>query len=424
MMKKPQFARKKSRRDYLLTYSSNRTLHTVYRLRRWTGWLFILASAAFVALNLQLFTPASLKNIRSSLEAASRVSTGDTTVISYPSGSTKCILPFGNGLAICSDKTLSFELPSNYSQMEMSLSYANPVMRASNQYLLVFDRGANRFTVTNTLSELYSQTMSSPVTNGEISSDGSVVIVTDEVGYKSAVSVYNIEEINKGGANSSSSPLYKWSSPDYYIMSATLSSDGQRLALFCIKQDGLSLTSQLFFTDINSAKSPENGVDLNGSLVLGMKFLGNNTVCVVCDNATYVISRSGQIKYKTEYTADALIAFDLSNDCVALATESYSQSSRADIVLINARGTASRTPLSLSAEPDSISYSDGRLAVLTGDTITFYSKSLRQIDQQTNLAGVSRVYMRDNGTAIALFGSQARVLTIGNPLEDINSDDG
>ncbi len=413
MMEKFRFGRRKSARDYALATSSDRTVRTIYRIRRVVGWLLVIFTAVFVALNVQLFTPTSLKSIRSSLEAASRVSAGDTTVISYPSGTSKCMMPFGNGLAICSDDTLSFELPGNYSQMEMSLSYANPVMRSSEQYLLVYDRGANRFTVTNTLSELYSQTMSSPVTSAEIAENGSVAIVTDEAGYKSAVTVYNIDN----------EQLYKWSSPDYYIMSAVLSDDGRRLAMFCFKQDGLSLTSQLFFTDINSTDSPENGIDLGDSLVLGMGFLGNNTVCVVCDNATYVISRSGEIKYQTEYTADELITFDLADDCVALATESYAQSSRADIVLVNARGTVSRNPLSLSTEPDSISYCDGRLAVLTGDTVTFYSKSLRQIDQQTNLAGVSRIYMREGSTAIALFSSQARVLTIGNPLEDFSTDD-
>lgn len=402
------FTRPRSRRDYALAHSENRTLRRLYYVRHYTGWLLVLVSVLFVALNLQLFTPASLKNIKSSLQAASRVSAGDTTVISYPSGTNKCMLPFGNGLAICGDQSLSFELPSNYSQMEMSLSYANPTMRASNQYLLVFDRGAYRFTVTNTLSELYSQTTQSPVINADIAANGSVAIVTDEAGYKSAVTVFNIDN----------EQLYKWSSPDYYIMSAVLSSDGQRLALFCFKQDGLTLTSRLFFTDINSTASPEDGIDMNSSLVLGMKFLGNNTVCAVCDNAVYVVSRSGQVRYSMEYSADALIAFDLSEDCVALATESYSNASRADIVLINARGTVSRNPLSLSAEPDSISYCDGRLAVLTGDTVTFYSKSLRQIDQQDGLAGASRVYMRSGGTAIALFGSQARVLTIGHPLED------
>ncbi|MCD8355619.1 MAG: DUF5711 family protein [Clostridia bacterium] len=402
-----------SRRDYLTENSTDPALRTIYRIRHYVGWLLAAVSILFVALNLQLFTPASLKNIRSSLQAASLVSAGDTTVISYPSGSTKCILPFGNGIAICSDNALNFELPSKYSQMEMTLTYANPVMRASNQYLLVFDRNAYRFTVTNTLSELYSQTMTSPITNADIATNGSVAIVTDEAGYKSAVTVYNIDN----------EQLYKWSSPDYYIMSAVLSSDGRRLAIFCFKQDGLTLTSRLFFTDISSSESPENGVDMNSNLVLGMKFLGNNTVCAVCDNATYVISRSGQIRYQTEYSSDDLIAFDLAEDCVALATEAYSQTSRAEIVLINARGTASRNPLSLSTEPDSISYCDGRLAVLTGDSVTFYSKSLREIDQQTNLAGVSRIYMRSGGTAIALFNSQARVLTIGNPLKDLNSDD-
>ncbi len=419
MTKKFNFARRQSRRDYLLANSPDPWLRRIYRIRRYTGWLLVIVSALFILLNLQLFTLTSLRNIRSSLQAASRVSAGDTTVISYPSGTNKCMLPFGSGLAICSDKTLYFELPSNYSQMEMTLSYANPAMRASNQYLLVFDRGGYRFTVTNTLSELYSQTMQSPVTNADISANGSVAIVTDEAGYKSAVTVYNIDN----------EQLYKWSSPDYYIMSAVLSPDGKRLALFCFRQEGLTLVSRLFFTDIDSTETPSESetitnVDMNGSLVLGMKYLGNNTVCVVCDNATYVVSRGGQIRYRTDYSADSLLSFDLTDDCVALATESYSQSSRADIVLINARGSASRKPLSLSSEPDSISYCDGRLAVLTGDTVTFYSKSLRQIDQQTNLAGVSRVYMRSGGTAIALFGSQARVLTIGNPLNDLNSSGG
>lgn len=53
---------------------------------------------------------------------------------------------------------------------------------------------------------------------------------------------------------------------------------------------------------------------MNGSLVLGMKFLGNNTVCTVCDSATYVVSRGGQIKYQKDYSSDDLIAFDLTND--------------------------------------------------------------------------------------------------------------
>lgn len=417
MTNKSHFWRRKSRRDYMLEHSPDPKLRMIYRIRHYTGWLLVAVSLLFFALNLQLFTPTSLKNIHSSLKAASHASAGDTTVISYPSGSIKCILPFGNGLAICGDKSLNFELPSNYSQMEMALSYANPVMRACNQYLLVFDRGAYRFTVTNTLSELYSQTMQSPVTNADIATNGNVAIVTDEAGYKSAVTVYNIDN----------EQLYKWSSPDYYIMSAVLSPDGTRLALFCFQQNGLSLDTRLFFTDIDSEEKPSESetitnVDMNGSLVLGMKYLGNNTVCVVCDNGAYVVSRSGQVRYHMEYSSDSLIAFDLSDDCVALATESYSQSSRADIILINARGTASRNPLSLTAEPDSISYCDGRLAVLTGDTVTFYSKSLREIDQQTNLAGVSRIYMRSGGTAIALFGRQARVLTIGNPLKDLNSD--
>ena len=94
---------RRSRRDYLTETSDNPTLRRVHRIRHYVGWLLAAVSVLFVALNLQLFTPASLKNIRASLQAGSLVSAGDTTVISYPSGPNKCILPFGNGLAICPD---------------------------------------------------------------------------------------------------------------------------------------------------------------------------------------------------------------------------------------------------------------------------------------------------------------------------------
>ena len=251
------------RREDPLWNSPDPLLRRVHRFRTYVGRLLVLVTLLFVGMNLQLFTPASIANIRSSLKAASVQSAEDMTVISYPSGSSKSMMPFGNGLAICSDNSLSFELPGKYSQMETNLSYANPVMRASNQYLLVFDRGAYRFTVTNTLNELYSQTVSSPITNADIAANGNVAIVTDEAGYKSAVRVYNIDNEH----------LYTWSTNNCYIMSAVLSSDGQRLALFCFQQDGLTLTSKLLFADINSDKQPsesDDGVDMNGNLVLGM----------------------------------------------------------------------------------------------------------------------------------------------------------
>ena len=170
------------RREDPLWNSPDPVLRRVHRGRTYIGRLLVLVTLLFVGMNLQLFTPASIGNIRSSLKAASVRSAEDMTVISYPSGSSKSILPFGNGLAVCSDNMLSFEMPGKYSQMETNLSYANPVMRASNQYLLIFDRGAYRFTVTNTLNELYSQTMSSPITNADIAANGNVAIVTDEAG--------------------------------------------------------------------------------------------------------------------------------------------------------------------------------------------------------------------------------------------------
>ena len=402
----------RSRRDFLLAHSPDPRLRLLYRIRHWVGWLCVIVSVLFLALNLQLLTPDSVKSIRSSLKAASAHSTSDTTLISYPSSSPDAVTPFGNALAICDNGNLSIELPGSYTQMETEMSYADPVLRASDRYLLTFDRGANRFTVSNTLSQLFTHSTRSSINSADIANNGNVVVVTDEAGYKSAVTVYNIDN----------EQLYKWSSSDYYILSAALSPDGSHLALFCFKQDGLTLTSKLFFTDISSNAAPAKSVDMNGSLCAGLTFLGRSTVCAVCDNGVYVVSRSGNIRYSQTYSSDDLIAFDMSShDNVALCTTSYSQEGRAEITLVNSRGVSTRTPLVLADDPDSISYYDGRLAVLAGDTVTFYNRSLRPIDEQTGLSGASAIYMRSGNLCIASFSSYARVLTIGQPLTDLNS---
>ena len=420
----------RSRRDYLLAHSPDRRLRILYRIRHWVGILTVAVTVLFLLLNLQLLTPSSIKNIRSSLAAASQLSSSDTTVISYPAGSPDRLLPFGSGLAVCDNGMLAMELPGNLEQMEMKMPYANPVMRASDQYLLVFDRGANRYTVTNTLVKLADRTIPSPIIDADIADNGNVAVVTNEAGYKSAVSVYN---------NMDDDPLYTWSSSDYYIMSAAISPDGSRVALFCFGQDGLTLHSKLFFINTNVAECPADpewvtaprgsedtgihkveGVDMGDSLCTGLSFIGRSTVCAVCDDGARIVTRSGQIRTEYPYAADDLIAFDLSDpDCAVLCTTSYEQDGRAEIMLLNARGEATRNPLILADEPDSISYRDGRLAVLTGDTLTFYNRTLRPIDEQSGFAGASRIYMRSGNLCIAEFSSQARVTTIGRPPEDL-----
>ncbi len=411
-MNRKRRPRPRSRRDFLLAHSPDRRLRLLYRIRHWVGWICVIVSVLFLLLNLQLLTPNSIKSIRSSLKAASSQSSSDTTLIAYPSSSPDAIIPFGSSLAICDNGTLSMELPGSYTQMETDMSYADPVLRASDRYLLTFDRGSNRFTVSNTLSQLFIHSTRSPISNADIANNGNVAVVTDEAGYKSAITVYNIDN----------EQLYKWSSSDYYIIASALSADGSRLAIFCFQQDGLTLTSKLFFTDINADTAPTDGIDMDGSLCTELTFLGRNTVCAVCDDGTYVISRRGHVRYSQTYTSDDLIAFDMSdNNCIALCTTSYSQEGRAEIVLINSRGTTTRNPLVLPAKPDSISYYDGRLAVLCGDTVTFYNRSLRSIDEQTGLSGASAVYMRSGNLCIASFSSYARVLTIGQPLRDLSS---
>lgn len=401
--------------DRTVAGSSNPRLRLLFRLRRMVAVLLLLAAALFVAFNLQLFTPESLSTLRSSLSAQQKQ--GDSTTITYPSGLIDSAVPFGSALALTDSASLHIVFPGDFSLLKSSVAYANPALRATDQYLLVFDREGNRFTVTNTLQELYHQSTSSPIIDADIGTNGSVAIVTDEAGYKSGVTVYN----------AANEKLYNWYSSNYYIMSAALSPNKKHLALFTFKQEGTETKSRLFFADTTrdmpvsedgkaGSSEPETGVDLGNSLVLDMKFIDKNTLCVVCDDGVYLVSRRGKIKYQKDYPVSSLIAFDFSDDRLALALKSYSKSSRAELTLISAGGRESKRPLELNDEPDSISYNNGKLAVLTGDTLRFYNAKLKLLDEQDGMFGCSRVFMRDDSTAVCLFSGHARIAAIGKTL--------
>lgn len=191
--------------------------------------------------------------------------------------------PFQLGLAVVSSDTYHFISGLGSSDFTVQLKYANPTLSAGSDQLLIYDRGNSDFCVANSYAVRSSQTLDSPIIYGSMNRAGDFCIVTNESGYKSAVTVYDKK----------SRQLCKWQTPDYYVMLASVNPDGDGFAAFCMDQAVGQLRSRVIGYAVDET-TPSYSIDLGSRWVYSLKHDKSGRLVILCDDGVYVYDKDGQ----------------------------------------------------------------------------------------------------------------------------------
>lgn len=401
-----QFPGTKEERQKIRKKLTDPRLIWIGRFRWLSGWLLCVTVLFFCSTNYQIFLPDNFRRMLGYVDVGARAKTEDLTVINYLSGSADTALPFGSSLAVNAHDRLYVAKPGGYLQLNMQVPYADAVLEAGRSHLLCYDRGGTGVTVANALSPTYQISLSSPILSASIGDSGIACVVTDETGYKSAVTVLNL----KGEM------LHKWQSSQYYIMSAAVSPDGQRLAVNCFQQDGVTLVSKIITFRIGE-KEIESETSLDGQMGLDVKFLSNDEIGVLCDGAAFVFSPKGEKKASLSYAPSELLSYDLAAGSFAVAVKSYQKSTRAEVRLLYPIEDGAK-PVPVKQELQSISCRDGRLAVLTTAGLDLYDKEGNILYQQPDETGARRAMLRPDGSVFLLGSKSAKIITPTYHQED------
>lgn len=399
------FPTSKKERKRLLRRSRDLRLRAVSALRALTGWMLMIAVLGFLAINYRLFTPSAIGRVVSYAQLGLTAAPGDLSVIEYASGSASDARLFGGGLALADSDTLYVAKPGGLNQLTLQLSYASIALDTAGDYILAYDRGGKGLTVANALSPLYQTELSGTILTASIADNGTFAVVTDEAGYKSAVTV----------CNAAGEQMYKWFSSEYYVQSAALSPSGNRLTALGFHMNGTQLESRVLFFELDQ-ESIAAEASLGGALGLEVRFLSENTVCAVTDEGVFLVSRAGKLVESQTYAADDLLGFSFDKSAVAIATRSYTRSARSEVHVLS-EGGKSTGPLLLTEELQSLSLSGGRLGVLTSAGFHLYDSALSPLWSSTAASGGRRLLLDENGTAFVLFSKEARLLTQTNSEE-------
>lgn len=397
---------RRAARRRMMRNSPDKRLRLVYRLRRIFGIMTMVAVILFCAANASLFTKVSLQRLGGYITAGLAAKTsGDR--IEFETGNTASLVTFGDGIAIADNDTLTLQTAGGI-QLSQPLGYSSPALCTTDRYVLAYDRQGYGATLASGIAVASTQTTKSQILSGCLGASGDYALITDEAGYKSAVTVYS-----SGGKQ-----RFKWATPDEYFQAAALSPDGRCLAVASFKQAETTLEGTLYFRNLDSKKITKQ-VSLGSTLPFAVGYLDDSTVAVIGDYSTVIIDRKGNVRKTIAYSADDLDAFHFGGNTLALLTRSYSGDARSELIMLDAGGDASE-PLSVHEEVQAIDYDGARLALLTTSGLTVYDSNLRALWTNTDAAGAHAIGLTKDGGVWLLYPKQAHyVSSASDTSEDV-----
>lgn len=405
--KTPAPSRAYERREYqrMLRKAPDRRLRVVARLRRVLGWVCAAAFVLFCAANLSLFSRQSLRQLGAFVTDG--LTADDTgTTVEFETGGAAVVTAFGDGLAVADNDALSLQKPGTV-QLTEPLGYGAPVLDSSERYVLAYDRGGYGAVLASRAFVASRQTLQSPILFGCVGESGDYALVTNEAGYKSAVTVFS-----SGGKQ-----RFKWATPDYYFQAAALSPDGKRLAITAFRQEGTTFETTLIFRELDSEAIPAQ-VSLNSTLPLVVGFLDDGTIAVVGDHQTFVISRRGKVIHEMQYATGDLSAYAFGGGSLVVAVRSYVSTARADVITIGANGRES-APLAIAEELQAIDYDGARLALLTAGGLTVYDSTLHPLWENASAAGARSVCLTPEGAVWLAYPKQAEHISSASDTSEV-----
>ena len=188
---------------------------------------------------------------------------------------------------------------------------SNPHVDICGNYVLMYDKGGNTVSLYNGEKKNFTYECDQVVKKAKVNKNGYVVIVSDEVGYNSRISVLS----NKGIVQ------YIWKIGDVYIIDADISPDSRRVAVAAISTDTGVIVENIIFADINKEEEISR-VKNEGSMPLYVSYTDSGSSVVVSDDRLCGYNSSGEQKWDVSYENRLLNSFEVDqkgNTVLALA---------------------------------------------------------------------------------------------------------
>ena len=232
---------------------------------------------------------------------------------------------FGGGIAVCTGSEVEIFSATGRKTCSERHGYVSPVLAASDKYVIVYEENGTEYSVYNTFSKVYSETLKHPIKSITVSDDGYYAVITRTDEYIGAVALYDssFNMVNRYLKNS-------------HVVSADISGDG-RVAIATLGVD----SAGGFVTEITVSNIGESSASAtqrhSGALPLSCRFTSDGLM-LVCEDRVLFLDQNAAKTGEYLYPSGELVRLELSGSAVLAVVKGDAMKKENTAYVINSSG--------------------------------------------------------------------------------------
>ena len=236
--------------------------------------------------------------------------TPSETQISIKSEDSSSFHMMSNDLAVVSDKGCTLYSFSGQKLFDYEYTYSDASAVSGAGTLLVYDTLGRKISMYNTISKFYEDELEYDIKAVDLNDLNYFSVISSEKTYRSGVIVFG-----PVGKNGQILEMFRWMSPDKYIMSTSLNTNASNLACAAMyNKDGSYVSELRVYNTSHSKNEPLYSYTIDDCLVTKIGYAKNDTVIYALSDGNFTcfnneLSFIGKASYN-RYNARFFREFD------------------------------------------------------------------------------------------------------------------
>ena len=332
-----------------------------------------------------------------------RSESGQSESFVFEGGESSQFAVLDHELLVCSGKDVRLYSGSEQVSLDQAISIQNPVVDTVGNAALVYDAGGQSLFVYRDRAEVFSLSLEDgqQLLAASMNSQGWLVVVSQESGYKGIVTVYD----------NTFSPQIQLHLSSRFVMDAVLSPDSKSLALLTLGLNDNAFESRVDFYQLNRTEEetePDWTCPVGGDVILAMRW-DNSGIWALGETSLSILSTDGTVTGSCNYGDLYLKGFSLDGDGTAvLLLGKFRAGTSAELWVVNADGET-QAFLSIEEQVLSLSAAGRYVALLTADRLDIYNQDLEVYSTLEGTQGAQTVLQQSDGSAMLIDSTTARL---------------
>lgn len=297
----------------------------------------------------------------------------------------------GDDLLVCSENGIQLYSRSGVEYVNKTVPMERPTISAAGDTAAVYDAGGLCLYVFSGQEEIFSYVAEEGhgILGARVNEAGWLALITEESGYKAAVTVYD----------ATLRPVLRRNISSAFVMDAAVSGDGRQLAVVTIGQNGADFESRLTVYPMSDGEAL-GSCSLGSEVVLELAW-GDDAFWCVGESGLSRVTAGGERQLTWSYSGRYLKDFSLEKGYAVLLLGRYRSGSAGELAVVDGTGTQLAS-MSLQEEVLSVSAAGRYIGVLTGEMLHIYHQELEPYAALANDGEARRAIQRSDGSAMVI----------------------